>query len=97
MAEMLGFRYKHSGLDGLGVALLYEHNYIRVKNAVRRKTFKGKLLEYNEDDVRSLPFILDAVANLSPAVDELAEIASRKDHTGRDEVDGRSCGSASVF
>ena len=63
---------RHPGLDGLGVALLYEHNYIRAKNAVRRKAIKRKLLEYNEDDVRSLPFILDAVASLSPAVDELA-------------------------
>ncbi len=80
-----------------GVALLYEQNYIRAKNAARRKALKRKLLEYNEDDARSLPFILDAVANLSPAVDELAEVASRKDHAGRDEADGRSCGSASLF
>jgi Icc-related predicted phosphoesterase len=67
VAEALGFRYRHPGLDGLGIALLYEHDYIRAKNAVRRKAIKRKLLEYNEDDVRCLPFILDAVANLSPA------------------------------
>jgi Icc-related predicted phosphoesterase len=67
VAEALGFRYRHPGLDGLGVALLYEHDYIGAKNAVRRKAIKRKLLEYNEDDVRSLPFILDAVANFSPA------------------------------
>jgi uncharacterized protein YprB with RNaseH-like and TPR domain len=76
---MLGFRCRHPGLDGLGVALLYERNYIRSKNAVRQKALKRKLLEYNEDDVRSLPFILNAIANLSPALDLLAKFASQKD------------------
>lgn len=94
VAETLGFRYRHADLDGFAVALLYERNYIKTKNAARKKALKRKLLEYNEDDVRSLPFILDAVGNLSPAIDELAEIASRKDNAGRDEPDGRSCGSA---
>ena len=65
VAETLGFRYRHPALDGLGVALLYEHDYIRAKSAVRRKAIRRKILEYNEDDVRSLPFILDAVANIS--------------------------------
>jgi Icc-related predicted phosphoesterase len=79
IAEMLGFRYRHAGLDGLGVALLYERKYIRSKNSVRRKALKRKLLEYNEDDVRSLPFILDAVANLSPALGQLAKFALQTD------------------
>jgi predicted RecB family nuclease len=65
VAEMLGIRYRHPELDGLEVALLYEHNYIRMKNAARKKALKRRLLEYNEDDVRSLPFILNAVESLS--------------------------------
>ncbi len=76
VAKMLGFRYRHPRLDGLGVALLYEHNYARVKNAARQKALKRKLLEYNEDDVRSLPFILDAVAKLSPTVGVASQVPS---------------------
>lgn len=68
VAKIFGFRYRYPELDGFGVALLYEHNYVRAKNTVRRKALKRKLLKYNEDDVRSLPFILDAVANLFSAV-----------------------------
>lgn len=69
VAKMLGLRYRHPRLDGFEVALLYEHDYVPMKSAVRRKALKRKLLEYNEDDVRSLPFILDAVSNLAPAPD----------------------------
>lgn len=67
VAEVLGFPYRHPGLDGLGVALLYEHNYIRPRSAARKRALKRRLLEYNEDDVRSLAFILDAVENLDSA------------------------------
>lgn len=69
VARMFGFRYRHPGLDGLGVALLYEQNYIALKHAGRRRALRQKLLEYNEDDVRSLPFILNAIASLPGAVD----------------------------
>ncbi|MGH9717117.1 MAG: ribonuclease H-like domain-containing protein [Candidatus Acidiferrales bacterium] len=66
IAGSLGFRQRHPDLDGLGVARLYERRYLRETNAARRRKIRKRLLEYNEDDVQSLPFILDAVANLSP-------------------------------
>lgn len=68
VAEMLGFRYRHPTLNGLRVALLYEQTYVRMKNVIRRRALKRRLLEYNEDDVRSLPFILDAVAKPCPTL-----------------------------
>jgi Icc-related predicted phosphoesterase len=81
IAEMLGFRSRHPGLDGWGVALLYEHDYIRAKSGVRRKVLKRKLLEYSEDDVRSLPFILDAVANLAPGPDVASPVTTGDQQT----------------
>ncbi len=67
IAEELGFRYRHPELNGLQVALLYEHDYTRARNGARKKALQRRLLEYNKDNVRCLPFILDAVANLFSA------------------------------
>jgi len=59
-----GYRCKHPNLDGYGVALLYMHTYQKSKHRLQRRKLGRKLIEYNEDDVRSLPFILNALEDL---------------------------------
>lgn len=65
IGSFFGYRYRHPNLDGFGVALLYEHTYQELRHAVRRRTLEKKLCDYNEDDVRCLPFILRAIRSLA--------------------------------
>jgi len=65
VGRFFGYRYKHPDLDGLDVALLYGGSYRGTKHARRRRELGRKLREYNEDDVRCMPFILAAIERLS--------------------------------
>ena len=60
----LGYRYKHPDLDGFAVAGLYERNYPSFKKTPGGRKLAGKLIEYNEDDVRCLPHILNSLQAL---------------------------------
>lgn len=64
IGAFFGYRYKHSDLDGFTVALLYASTYQKLKHPLRRRKLRQKLREYNEDDVRCLPFILKGIENL---------------------------------
>jgi predicted RecB family nuclease len=59
-----GYRYKHPDLDGYTVASLYENNYRSFRDTVAGRKLARKLIEYNEDDVRCLPHILNAIQAL---------------------------------
>lgn len=59
-----GYRYKHPDLDGWEVALLYENRYQSLKNSSTRRKLARTLIEYNEDDVRCLPHILNSLRAL---------------------------------
>ena len=61
IGAFFGYRYKHPGIDGTTVASLYQGTYQKLKTQPSREKLRKKLVEYNEDDVRCLPFILDAI------------------------------------
>ena len=65
IGAFFGYRYKHADLDGSLVASLYENNFRQLRDPQKRRRLALKLLEYNEDDVRCLPFILRAIERLS--------------------------------
>jgi len=77
VGKFFGFRPRHAELDGLRVALDYEQRYLCLRNAAQRRKLKQRFLEYNEDDVRCLPFILDAVAKLSPILDVSIQVPTQ--------------------
>lgn len=60
IANYFGYEYRHPELDGLSVAIEYLSNYQRSKD----KGLLKRLLEYNEDDIRSLPWVLDKISSL---------------------------------
>jgi uncharacterized protein YprB with RNaseH-like and TPR domain len=61
VAKYFGYRYRHQDLDGMTVAMEYMITY----QTSRDKKLLKKLLEYNEDDVNSLPAIVEQVAKLA--------------------------------
>jgi predicted RecB family nuclease len=67
IGTFFGYRYKHSDLDGFRVASLYEGRYQQLRNPQGRRKLALRLREYNEDDVRCLPFILRAIEDLPKA------------------------------
>jgi uncharacterized protein YprB with RNaseH-like and TPR domain/Icc-related predicted phosphoesterase len=60
IANYFGYEYRHPELDGMSVAIEYLSNYQQWKD----KGLLKRLLEYNEDDVRSLPWILDKISSM---------------------------------
>ena len=60
IANFFGYEYRHPDLDGFTVALEYMSNYQRTKD----KKLLRRLLEYNEDDIRSLPWMLDKISSV---------------------------------
>ena len=58
IASRFGYNYKHPDLSGMTVALEYLSNYQKTKD----KKLMKKLLEYNEDDIRSLPWIMERLS-----------------------------------
>lgn len=64
IAGFFGYRYKHPDLSGFQVGSLYQSKYLRLKKATERRKLARKFREYNRDDIRSLPFILDAIKRL---------------------------------
>ena len=58
IASRFGYNYLHPDLSGMTVALMYLSNYQKTKD----KKLMKKLLEYNEDDIRSLPWIMDKLS-----------------------------------
>ncbi|MGA2663607.1 MAG: TM0106 family RecB-like putative nuclease [Nitrososphaerales archaeon] len=61
IASYFGFEYRHPDLDGFAVALEYQINYLKNQD----KELMRKLLEYNEDDIRSLPWILKRLSAIT--------------------------------
>jgi Icc-related predicted phosphoesterase/uncharacterized protein YprB with RNaseH-like and TPR domain len=53
LAAYLGYRFKHSDLNGLMVALEY------MQHVNTGRELNPTVLEYNEDDVRALPYLID--------------------------------------
>lgn len=64
IGEFFGYRYKHPDLDGYMVGSLYESKYLGLRKANERRKLARKLREYNQDDVRCLPFVLGAIERL---------------------------------
>ncbi|MDE1769379.1 MAG: TM0106 family RecB-like putative nuclease [Thaumarchaeota archaeon] len=58
IASYFGYNYRHQDLSGMTVALEYLHNYQKTKD----KKLMKKLLEYNEDDIYSLPWIMEKLS-----------------------------------
>lgn len=65
IAEFFGYRYRHPDLSGFEVGTLYESEYLRLKKVTERRKLAQRFREYNRDDVRCLPFILDAIERLN--------------------------------
>jgi len=55
LAAYLKYQFRHPDLDGFLVACAYEQ-HLRDRKALDRRFF-----EYNEDDVRALPYLLDMI------------------------------------
>lgn len=84
LASFLGYKFKYPELCGLLVALEY-HRHIQDKTPL-----DPKLFEYNEDDVRALPFILEKLKALNQAKQSssIAELAiSERQKTFREFVE----------
>jgi predicted RecB family nuclease len=65
VGAFFGYQYKHPEWDGFAVASLYEMQYRKLRDLGKRRKLAKKLIEYNEDDVRCLPFILNALERLA--------------------------------
>ena len=61
IADHFGYKYQHPDLSGMTVALEYLSNYQKTKD----KKLMKKLLEYNEDDLRSLPWIMEKLSSIT--------------------------------
>ncbi|MCL4519773.1 MAG: TM0106 family RecB-like putative nuclease, partial [Thaumarchaeota archaeon] len=72
IAGYFGYEYRHPELDGFAVAIEYMSNYQQSKS----KKLLRSLLEYNEDDIRSLPWILDRISSIEESLELTAEIDS---------------------
>jgi len=57
LGAFLGYEFKHSELDGLQVALSY-HRHVE-----EGKPLDNIMLEYNEDDVKVIPYMIDEIRN----------------------------------
>lgn len=64
VGAFFGYQYKHPELDGFTVALRYEQQYCKLRNLKQRKKLAKMLIEYNQDDVRCLPFILRSLGRI---------------------------------
>ena len=69
-----GYRGRHLELDGFAVAIEYMSNYQQTKS----KKLLRSLLEYNEDDIRSLPWILDRILSIGESLEMTVEIDSAR-------------------
>ena len=76
IAGYFGYEYRHPELDGFAVAIEYMSNYQQSKS----KKLLRSLLEYNEDDIRSLPWILDRISSIGESLELTAEIDSAEVH-----------------
>ena len=63
MGGFFGYRYKHPGLNGFTIASYYDA-YCRGRNQKQRRALAQKMIEYNRDDVRCLPFIVKAIETI---------------------------------
>jgi predicted RecB family nuclease len=84
LASFLGYKFKYPELCGLLVALEY-HRHIQDKTPL-----DPRLFEYNEDDVKALPFIIEKLRSLDQAkqTSSIAELAiSEKQKAFREFVE----------
>lgn len=77
-AKYFGYSFKHAELSGFEIAMCYQNEYCQLRNATKREKLEQRFLEYNEDDVRCLPSILEAIDKLQLTVDT-APTASLRD------------------
>lgn len=66
LGSFLGYEFKHSELDGLQVALNY-HRHVE-----KGKPLDHIMLEYNEDDVKVIPYIINEIRNRRFKINERA-------------------------
>jgi len=64
IASHFAYNYKHPDLSGMTVALEYLSNYQNTQD----KNLMKKLLEYNEDDIRSLPWMMERLTSISQEI-----------------------------
>lgn len=64
VADYYGYKYRHPDLNGIRVAMEYLITYQKNKD----KALLKRLLEYNEDDIRSLPVIVSKVVEVAGAI-----------------------------
>ncbi|MCP8316892.1 MAG: TM0106 family RecB-like putative nuclease [archaeon] len=57
LGKFLNYRFNHPELDGFNVALAYG------RHVEEKEPLDSRLLEYNEDDVKVLPFIVEKLSN----------------------------------
>lgn len=67
LGAFLGYNFKHADLDGLYVALNY------MAYADNGEELDPNILEYNEDDVRVIPYLLEKAVSLSDNVKKIVE------------------------
>jgi Icc-related predicted phosphoesterase/uncharacterized protein YprB with RNaseH-like and TPR domain len=67
LGAFLGYDFKHADLDGLYVALNY------MAYADNGEELDPRILEYNEDDVRVIPYLLEKALSLSDNVKKIVE------------------------
>ncbi len=72
LAAHLSYKFKHQELDGFLVAIEY------MRHIIDKIPLNPIFLEYNEDDVRSLPFIIEQLTKLNQESEtkSIAEISS---------------------
>jgi len=67
LGAFLGYNFTHADLDGLQVALKY------MAHADNGEELDPRILEYNEDDVRVIPYLLEKALSLSDNVKTILE------------------------
>jgi len=64
IASYFDYNYLHPDLSGMTVALEYLLNYQKTQD----KKLMKKLLEYNEDDIRSLPWMMERLTSITQEI-----------------------------
>lgn len=67
LGAFLGYNFKHADLDGLYVAINY------MAHADNGEELDPRIFEYNEDDVRVIPYLLEKALSLSDNVKKIVE------------------------
>ena len=71
IGSLLGYNFKHPHLDGLYVSSKYE------SCIDEKKKLPEEIFEYAEDDVRSLPFVIEKFAHIEVSNDNMRQIKNQ--------------------